>query len=562
MAVMKIQTVIQSTARSVRRCCITVYATLLIVMGFNAGPSMASPLEALRNGDMDALIQEVIGIYEDHEISWAAHISWDIQTYETVYWYYSPREKKIVVGDLPSQNQITDYWQIWSLALTDGNWEPDSFFKSPADAYDMALFNQYVLTIHESAHAVTYRYDPDHRSRHDYEVNCREFYADRLTAAMLQHTAQQQPDLDRMRKRYLDLVRSMHRAIPDQFLVASADYSDLVENCAIIEVDQPTPDALQAYASAYFTRWEALLSVDLPPLETVFETHLKKRLQKRFDWVQPATEWSKGRVQTLRKTDRLAGRILNAGRVLEDGKRAAAFGPDGILWFAEARFNKETSELEYAYGMAENATDPQLQTMRWPRESRHITLRSIASFGADRFVATFEENPYRTSLIEFEFRDGKWTPRTLAEWQNTSKAFVFRTQDNRVFAGLTHFFDKQTETTDKTYWTFEEYDLETAQILGSHDIRVESKEAVALDGAGRLYLTHQRQIFRVDRLQDVARIAGTGLEGVRDGPIDQADIGWVQVMQFFPDGSALLLADDPGDSDRQMIRKLVPPPHR
>lgn len=562
MALMTIQTVIQSALRTARRCCIRAFSTLLIVMGLHAAPSAASPLEALRDRDMNALIQEVIAMYEDHEISWAAHISWDIQTYETVYWYYSPSEKKIVVADLPSEGQIIDYWRIWSQALTDGNWEPDSFFKSAADAHDMALFNQYVLTIHESAHAVTYRYDPEHRSRHDYEVNCREFYADRLTAAMLQHTARQQPDLDRMRKRYLDLVRSMHSAIPDQFLVASADYSDLVENCAIIEVNQPTPDALQAYASAYFTRWEALLSVDLPPLKAVFETHLKKRLQKRFDWVQPATEWSNGQVQTLRKTGRLAGRILNAGRVLKAGKRAAAFAPDGTLWFAEARFNQETSELEYAYGMAENATDPQSQSMRWPRESRHITLRSIASFGAHRFVATFEENPYRTSLIEFEFRDGNWTPRTLAEWQNTSKAFVFRTQDNRVFAGLTHFFDQQTETTDKAYWTFEEYDLKTAQILGSHDIRVASKDALAMDGAGRLYLTNQRQIFRVDRLQNVGRIAGTGLEGVRDGSIDQADIGWVQVLQFFPDGSALLLADDPGNLDRQLIRKLVPPPQQ
>lgn len=559
MASITIQAAIHSTARSIKRCCITVYASLLIVMGLHAGPSMATPLEALRDGNMNALIQEIIGIYETHEISWAAHINWDIQTYETVFWYYSPREKKIVVGDLPSQTQISDYWRIWSQALTDGNWEPDSFFGSPTDAYDMALFNQYVLTIHESAHAVTYRYDPEHRSRHDFEVNCREFYADRLTAAILQHTAQEQPELERMRKRYLDLVRSMHSAIPDEFLVASADYSDLIENCAIIQVDQPTPDALQAYASAYFTRWEAMLAVDLPSLEAVFKTHLKMRLQQRFDWVQPATEWSRGQLHTLRKTDRLAGRILNSGLVLDAGKRAAAFAPDGTLWFAEARFDKDTSELEYVYGTAENASDPQSQSMPWPRESTHVTLRSIASFGAHRFVATFEENPYRTSLVQFEFLDGLWTQRTLADWENTSRAFVFRTQDNRVFAGLSRFFDTQTETTDKTYWNFEEYDLKTGQVLGSHDIRVESKDAMAMDGAGRLYLTTQRQIFRVDQLQDVARIAGTGLEGMRDGPIYQAELGWVQVLQFFPDGSALLLADDPGDSDRQVIRKLTPP---
>lgn len=557
---MKVQTATLSIARTIRRCCIAVYATVLIVMGLHTGPSMGSPLEALRNGDMNALIQEIKGIYEDNEISWAAHINWEIQTYKTVFWYYSQREKKIVVGDLPSQTQVPDYWRVWSQALTDGNWDPDSFFKSQTDAYDMALFNQYVLTIHESAHAVTYRYDPDHQPRHDYEVNCREFYADRLTAAILQHSARKQPELERMRKSYLDLVQSMHKTIPDQFLVASADYDDLVENCAVIEVDQPTPDALQAYASAYFTRWEALLSVELPPLKTVFETHLKKRLQQRFDWVEQTMEWSKGQVQTLRETDRLADRILNAGLILDGGKRAAAFAPDGTLWFVEARFDRETSELEYAYGTAEGASHPQSHSMHWPRESRHITLRSIAAFGARKFVATFEESPYRTSLLQFELNDGVWTPHILAEWENTLKAFVFRTADNSVFAGLTHFFDRNTDKTDKSYWTFKEYDLMSGEVLGSHDIQVESKGAVAVDGAGRLYLAAQNQIFRIDRLQDVTRIAGTGLEGARDGAIDQAELGWVQVLQFFPDGSALLLDNIPGNFDGQMIRKLVPPP--
>lgn len=531
-----------------------------MMMGLSAGPSKGNPLEALRNGDMGAVIEELQGIYEDHGISWAAHVDWDVQSYETVFWYYSSMERKIVLGDLPSPKQVADYWQNWSAALTDGNWDPDSFFKSPNDAFDMALFNQLVLTIHESAHAVTYRYDPDHQRRHDYAVNCREFYADRLTAAILQHSGQQRPELERMRKRYLDLVKSMHSTIPDQYLVVPAGFSDLVENCGIIKIDQPSPDSLQAYASAYFTRWEALLSVELPPLEFVFEKHLKMRLQQRFDWVQQAEEWSKGHVQTLRNTDRLAGRILNAGVVLDGGKRAAAFAPDGTLWFVEARLDRDTSELQFVYGPAEDEFNSQSYAIRWPRESKRITLRSIAAFGAHKFFATFEEGSYQTNLIQFEQRDGVWSSHILAEWENISKAFVFRTADSRLVAGLTHFFDTDIGKTDKSYWTFKEFDLTTGETLKSYDIHVESKEAVAVDDLGRLYLAAQRQIFRVDQVQDVKRIAGTGLEGVRDGPIEQAELGWVQVLQFFPDGSALLLDDNLGDSDEQLIRKLMPQP--
>lgn len=555
------QTVIQSMAQSISRCCNIVCLTLLIATGLPISPIMASPLEALRNSDMRAMIQEVIAIYEDHDISWASYIDWEIQSYKNVYWYYSHGEKKIVVGDLPSKDQIGDFWQNWSEALTDGNWDPSSFFKSAEDAYDMALFNQFVLTIHESAHAVTYRYDPDHRKRHDYEINCREFYADHLTAAILQHTARQQPELDRMRKRYLDLVRSMHSAIPSEYLVASADYSDLVEDCAIIAVEQPTPDSLQAYASAYFTRWEALLVSELPGLEDMFVTHLKSHLQQRFKWVEQAAEWKDGQLLTLRSVDHIADRILNAGRILDGGKRATAFAPDGTLWIAEARFDSKTLELEYVYQRAEGTPVPSTYSLLWPRDSTHITLKSIAAFGMDRFFATFQEAPSRTNLIQFDLHNGVWVPRILAEWENTSKAFVFRTADNRVFSGVTNFFDSATEKTVKSYWAVKEFDLMTGEILGSHDIPVETNQALAIDGSGRLYLDAHNQIFHVDQLANIKRIAGIGLEGARDGQVSKAELGWVQALQFFPDGSALMLNDSLDDPDMQMIRKLVPSPH-
>ncbi len=377
---------------------------------------------------------------------------------------------------------------------------------------------------------------------------------------MLQHLGQNEPELERLRTRYLDLVRAMHTTIPDQYLVANADYADLVKDCALIEVDQPTPDSLQAYASAYFTRWEALLMVELPPLEAVFKTHLEDPLQQRIGWAEQAPDWAEAKVTTLRNTDNLADRLLNAGRVLDGGKRAAAFTPQGALWFAEARFDHETSLLEYVYGPAEADSVSRSQTMHWPRNSKHVTLRSISAYGADSFIATFEESPYRTSLVRFDQRAGEWVPRIFAEWENTARAIAFRTADNRLFAGLTHFFDPQAEKTDKSYWTILQYDLQSGEVLSSRDVPVETKDALGVDGAGRLYVVAQNQLFRIDALQNVTRIAGTGLQGRRDGSIDQAELGWVQVLQHFADGSVLLLDDVPGNPEAQMIRKLVPRP--
>ena len=135
---------------------------------------------------------------------------------------------------------------------------------------------------------------------------------------------------------------------------------------------------------------------------------------------------------------------------------------------------------------------------------------------------------------------------------------VFRTASNRIFAGLSHFYDASKDETDKRFWTLTEIEAGTGEQGKTFRVPIESRDAVAVDDSGLLYLAALNQIFKVGREPKVYRIAGTGLEGSHDGPVASAELGSVRVLQFYGDGSALMLDDDPADNDRQIIRRLLP----
>ena len=145
----------------------------------------ATPRDAIANGDMTAATKEIEKIYVDQGLSWPPFMRWEIGPYTTTYWYYDTTDEKIVAGDMPKPDEIASYWKTWSRALTAGNWDPDGFFASDEEALQLARYNQYVLATHETAHVMTYRYDPEHRERHGYEINCREYYADRLSLVLI-----------------------------------------------------------------------------------------------------------------------------------------------------------------------------------------------------------------------------------------------------------------------------------------------------------------------------------------------------------------------------------------
>lgn len=519
----------------------------------------AGPRDAIAAGDMNAVIGEIIDLYGEHGLSWAHWNAWKIGSHTTTYWYYAPFEDEIIVGDMPEPEEVGEYWSTWSTVLTDGNWDPDGFFASPTEALELARFNQWLLATHESAHAITYRYDFDHTARYDYDVNCREYHADRLTAAILQDEAAQDPDMARWRARYLDLVKEMGASIPEEYTVTQADYPALEADCRVIDVRQPTPDKMQAYASAFFTRHTALLSAELPPLDDVFDTHLKAWAQKRLSLYEIAPEWAESRVTTVARIPKAADEVLNSADILtgSSAKRAAGFAPDGTVHVAEAAYDPDTGTMTVIFGPVPGELNAVVTSMAWPRQSPRIQLRSIAVFGPDQFVATFEERENRTSAVRFRREGGEWVAKFLADETIAGTSRAYRLGDDRLLIGYSEVAFTDSENRDGT-WQVLETDLETGSKLENTEVPIESRHPLGIDAEGRLFFASIGMLVRGEEEPVLTRIFGAALKGDRDGDQATGEINGIVLVQTEPDGSLLILDDVPGDNDHQLIRRIEP----
>lgn len=542
------------SCRLVRLASRALPALVLALVGADA---KATPREAILAGDMKAVISEIVALYEEHGLSWADWNEWKIGPYTTTYWYYHPFEDEIVVGDMPKTEEVENYWTTWSRVLTDGQWKPDAFFTNPREALELARFNQWLLATHESAHAITYRYDFNHNERHDYEINCREYHADRLTAAILQHLSGQDEAMRRWRARYLELVVDMGASIPPEYAVAHADYAELEADCEVIDIDQPTPDRMQAYASAFFTRHEALLSARLPALDAVFEEHLKARARDRMQTYETAPEWLAGTITTITAIPAAIDGVLNSARILSGStaKRAAGFAPDGTVHVAEADHDAETGALTLVFGTAQGELETVADAMDWPRRSPRIQLRSIAVFGSDQFVATFEEREHRTSAVRFRREGGEWTAKFLADETVAAESKAFRLGRDRLFVAYTNVEIEGSEDRDRS-WQVIETDLETGSKLSRIEIPIISRHPLGVDAAGRLYFSGGKLLVRGEPETKLTRIFGNALEGNRDGDAAIGEISDIELVQTEPDGDLLILDGVAGDPDRQLVRRI------
>ncbi len=212
--------------------------------------------------------------------------------------YYSDDELRIVLGAMPAPDEVTRYWLNWSKALTGGQWNPAAFFADATEARRLARFNQFVLAAHEYGHVLSYRYDPNHVERHDYAVNYREFYADRLSTAMVTEAAAADPNLAALQARYVELMASFNAKIPApaHYDIASLDL--LQADCASISVSQPTAETMAPYASAFFERQRLLLAAGPAPLAALYAAWLFPPLAER----SPPGSGLAGGVETLRRT--------------------------------------------------------------------------------------------------------------------------------------------------------------------------------------------------------------------------------------------------------------------
>lgn len=523
-----------------------------------AGSSQASPRDAIMSGTMQDVINEVVDLYRRHDLSWADWIDWKVGPVTTTFWYYDHNELEIVAGDLPAPEQTDAYWQAFAAVLTDGNWKAADFFASQPEALEMARFNQWILATHESAHAITFRYDYEHLARHDYDINCREYFADRLTAAIMQDEAGRDPDMARWRARYLELVTDMGESIPGQYKVPQADHAALEARCEVIDIDQPAPDRMQAYASAYFTRYKALLEADLPPLDAVFDEHLKAFQRAEIARYAEAPEWDGARIETIRRIPKTASAVLPGARHLEGywAQRASALAPDGSVYAAEANYDTDSGTTTVIFGQAE-AEPENVAEDRWIRAPNQLRLRSLAVFSADDFVITLDEDGERTGAVRFLRKDGTWQAILLADDESAGTSFAFRLGDDRLFIAYSQLSEEGSQERSKK-WVTIETEMATGAYLSVVNIPVEGKYPAGIDAEGRLYFASGHMLVRAETEPALSRIFGNGLRGNRDGDTATGEIDGAELVQGEPDGSLLIVQDVPGNFDEQLVRRIIP----
>ena len=518
-------------------------------------PAQAAPIDAIRAGDMNQMIEEIIAVYEDAGLSWDRGNEWLIGPFTTTYWFYNANEDEVHVGAVPADDEIVPYWQAWSTTLTDGYFDPDSFFASAEEAREMAHYNQYVLATHESAHAMTFRYDYPHLIRHDYDINCREYYADRLTVAILNAQAEAEPDMARWRDRYLDLVIAMGETIPEQYRYHIADFATLDADCAVIDVKQPTPETLQPYASAYFERYRVLLEAELPPMAAIFKTHLSDAHTTGMGAIPYAEARDGLELATLAELEEFdLGRFYGAERGESDiVSRAAAFGPDGKLWFATLHYDRATGMIDLAFGNDPEESPPVSTPGQWAYPSVSAEISSLAVLTPEIFVFTLQhwdregadeaERHLVSFLLASRDAEGQWSLARLADVDGMHQGAILRAPDDRLFMLAT----PDTNGRDPTQnWRGFEISLERADVVEQLQISSGFDFPLAIDGEGRLYeeLSYLLWSSTPDGVDAV--IIGNGLAGPRDGIGAKAELSDVQVLQWMPGGRALFVDRGPG----------------
>lgn len=542
----------------------TLAASLMLLLA--SASTSAAPIEAIRSGSMEAMIPEIVAIYEDAGLSWDPGIEWKVGPFTTTFWFYDPHEYEIIVGAVPSDGEVATYWQTWSDVLTDGHFVPASFFSSADEARDLARYNQFVLATHESAHAITFRYDYPHLQRHDYAVNCREYYADRLTVAILNEQARLEPDMAAWRGRYLELVTAMGETIPDQYRYRIADLAALDADCALIDVAQPTPDTMQPYASAYFERYRVLLEADLPPLASVFQAHLIDRWDERYGGTPYSPSRDRLVLATLAEMEEVdLGSVYGSSTesTADDRTRVAAFDGSGQLWFASLAYDSDSRMTGLYIGTDAEPAAPILPPAEWHHPSVRLEISSLAVLSADRFVISLHHwdragdggaERYFVSFILVERVDGGWTLTSIAEVEGMKQAAVLRSPSGKLFMMATpdHPGSQPSEN-----WTCFEISLEAGDVVAQLPIETGFHFPQAIDDDGNIYEELANFLWQSGPGGKDAVVIGNGHSGPRDGAGAKAEFSDLLVLQFMSDGRALFIDRD-ARWDAWLLRELRP----
>lgn len=479
---------------------------------------------ALASGDSAAMGALVAEIYGETGASLSQTLTWSFEPYDIIVNHYAVESDVIHLGALPRPAEVGDYWRNWSAALTAGRFAPQTFFADETEAAALAGYNQLVLALHEYGHAITYRYDPDHVGRHGDKsnVNCREWYADRLAASAIRDLSVADPAFAALESRYVRLMAAFNAAIAPAHRYAIASLETLVSDCASIHVDQPTEASMAPYASAFFERQRLLLTAGPPPLVEAFARHLESRRLER----QAPPSGRAGPVETL--TVQIPAEPADALQYL-------LLAPAGVF-----RLEVQIEQPTIAYGPLAGP----LETIPLPRDL--LTVDSGVAIGADRFVLVvtdFAGDLTQRLLLDVRRIDGKWVITEGPDTVVADYGFLLHDPDGDLYV----FAD------EADGYRQINLDSDTLAILGeTRHPRLAYPVAI---GAGGAIFTYDSGSIQLVQAGETRTFAGSGLIGLRDSsnPL-LAEFRRVTTAFATCDGS-LLVVDR--DWDRQHVLRVV-----
>lgn len=421
----------------------------------------------------------------------------------------------------------------------------------------MAGFNQFLLAAHEFGHALTYRYDPEHHARGDYEINCREYPADRLAAALLDELAEKDARIAALRQRYRLLIDAINAEVAPEHRYDLPAFEVLDADCKVMVIEQPTddPESMVPYASAFFVRHALLQAQDLPPLAEVYENHLFRYWRER----QPPPSGRAGAVTTIRTLEHRPGRQQTG---LEYGSTLFAFTPDGEIYLVEAGHAEEGTAVTIAlnYGKlgepAEVALPPQhLEGVVLP-EFGFFDLMSAIAFGPDRFaVMTGTELGDAPALvIELRRTGTSWSKKTIdlvpdpAAWPDLQgSALAFDP------AGTPYAFVSR----GSAGWTRIRLDPETLEPGETVTFGYLDGRPIAVGAGGESFLARDHQIVSVAPTGAVTAFAGNQLQGFRDNADPLAAEFAMFGLEAYPSADGLNVLDYDPAAGRYVIRHVA-----
>lgn len=526
----------------------TLLAGLLttLCLSTTAAADLSQLRQALDAGDTAAMTEAVEALYQSAGISVDDRIVWTLKPYTETFNYFSDMYAEIVLGSMPAAAEVADYWNNWSKTLTGARWQAEDFFADAAEATALARYNQFVLAAHEMAHAVTYRYDPNHFDRHGGSVNCREFYADRLTAALLQDVAEADPQLSALRTRYLALMASMNAAIAanDRYHIESL--GQLVDDCESIAVSQPTPETLQPYVSAFFERQRLLLDADLPPLADLAATFLFPRLAETAAGFGYGDESAALELVTLREAPSPETKALST----DDYDAIGGFSLEGELFVARIEHAGRTDTLSFYYGRPD-ALEAVAVDQIYIRPDTALEMTGLVPLGPDGFLASLIEDSSIAVLLFGIRENGSWTLNPVYEQAGMARSRVVHDEAGRLF-----FL----------------YSSEASALRVDHGWRAieltpDPPKEIVYEGIlgtpvgmrhGMLLTERWTLLYEFDIASAYNALAGNGLSGSKDGRLASQEFVDITTTQALPDGRIMILDRDPKDRTIFVVRELRP----